>query len=299
MELLGFTPLELAVLAAVLVALFVALQVARFPRSGPASSARAVPARLLIALLLVGVIGASWAAIRYARTRSTEAALRAARCHGVEVEKLRRGGSGGSGAKRQRRRAGAQAVRNGSEERAQQQDAEGEEEDAEGEEEEGEGEETEEDAPQRPLPSPQPEEELFSAALLEGEGEAEYAARRLRADAELSRRAAVQGMVGGARASSASLMQQPRHVAEAAGWVGGDAKLSRAITLEGMRSHTASTLFAREDYAALEQANHGYGEGMDLRYVDPSLRNFDYAFAAYDDAPVPPNPLPGNTPMLF
>jgi hypothetical protein len=297
MELLGFSLVEVILLVAGFVVLAAAMQMARVPKTVPAGT------RVAIALVLVALIAGSWGSIRAATRSATEAAMRAARRHGVTVgvaaepkaadglrgKQQMAGKPGGAKPTHPRQppfawgRAGSAAA-----EPEEEQGEEGEEE------EEEQGQEAE--GPEQRAETP---EELFHPGLLEGEGEAEYGARRLRADAELSRRAAVEGMVGGARASSASLMLEPRQVEEAARWVGGDAKLSRMLTLEGLRSHTASTLFAKEDYAELEQANHGYGEGMDLRYVDPSLRNFDYAFAAYDDKPLPPNPLPGNAPIHF
>jgi hypothetical protein len=328
---LGFSLVELVGLGLGLVIVAAALQMARMPR------AASPLVRVLIAVLLVAVIAASWGTIRYATERSTEAAMRAARSHGVHVEALRAasGGSpsaegakdsGGSpsaegakdsslgnvaGSKRTAtssmgnstsgaRTSAARSVsgaKSGTRSGAAR-ELHGEDEDEEA---EGDEEEEEEEAPET-------EEELFASARGEEESESEYMARRLRADHLLSLRAGVEGMVGGVRASSGSVMEQPRRIGEAQTWIGGDSKLAHAITLQGLRSHTASTLYAKESYAALEQANHDdYGEGMDLRYadgadlryVDPSLRNFDYAFAAYDDKPVPTNPLPVNTPMLF
>jgi hypothetical protein len=323
MELLGFDVTELIVLAVAFVLLAIALQIARSPRS-------AHPAlRILLALVLVAVIAGSWAGIRLAKKASVDASMRAAKRHGVDIEALRakdrrsaakqKASRGKAGARRHAERSEGVSSSEGLQTSAfaanrvplsRSGSAKGgEEEDEDEEEEEEEDDEEEEEGAQR---HEETEEELFGAALAEDETEAEYAARRQRADRLLSLRAATAGMVGGARASSASAMQGPRNMMEADSWLGGGGggnaegeeetttgKLSRALTLQGLRDYTASTLFAKESYAALEQANHGYGEGMDLRYVDPSLRNFDYAFAAYDDAPVPPNPLPVNTPILF
>jgi hypothetical protein len=74
--------------------------------------------------------------------------------------------------------------------------------------------------------------------------------------------------------------------------------LGNMITHDGMRPVEDSTLYARESYRT-HQANE-YGEGMDQRYVDPSLKTYDLAFAAYGKQRIiKPRILSVNAPMHF
>lgn len=74
--------------------------------------------------------------------------------------------------------------------------------------------------------------------------------------------------------------------------------LDELLTYEGLRKIEDSTLYAKEAYKT-----HQYdepGEGMDQRYVDPSLMTYDSQFAAYGDAYIlNPRILSNNTPMAF
>jgi len=74
--------------------------------------------------------------------------------------------------------------------------------------------------------------------------------------------------------------------------------LDELLTYEGLRRIEGSTLYAREAYK--DHQVDEPGEGMDQRYVDPSLLTYDSEFAAYDDAYIlNPRILSVNTPMAF
>lgn len=74
--------------------------------------------------------------------------------------------------------------------------------------------------------------------------------------------------------------------------------LGNMVTHDGMRPVQDSTLYARESYRT-HQVNE-YGEGMDQRYVDPSLKTYDLSFAAYGKQRIiKPRVLSVNAPMHF
>jgi hypothetical protein len=125
-------------------------------------------------------------------------------------------------------------------------------------------------------------------------------------DRELDRRAveerAVSKMVGGVRTGSFAARVMPRRVEAAKQWAGTlpqAGKLAEIVAYEGMRDYKDSTLYAREAYKT-HQWNEP-GEGMDQRYVDPSLTSYDSAFVAYSDQPYIPqrSTLSGRAPAHF
>jgi hypothetical protein len=109
-------------------------------------------------------------------------------------------------------------------------------------------------------------------------------------------------VVGGFRNDAFSARVRPRRQEAAARWIGDsdDArKVAELVTFGGMRSFQESTLYARDAYKTHQW--HEPGEGMDQRYVDPSLMSYDPAFAAYSDKPILPQRrmLSTNAPAAF
>jgi hypothetical protein len=114
------------------------------------------------------------------------------------------------------------------------------------------------------------EEEEEEDELGEGEEESEHASKKRKKEKRDSRK---------------SLNAQKR-------------MLDELLTYEGLRRIEGSTLYAREAYK--DHQVDEPGEGMDQRYVDPSLLTYDSEFAAYDDAYIlNPRILSVNTPMAF
>lgn len=139
------------------------------------------------------------------------------------------------------------------------------------------------DAPtQIPIEQGQQEEEEVPPAPTEAELDAEH-------DRAQSMKTAGTGMVGEVRESAFSARIRPRRTEAAEQWLDpetttpGARKLAEILTFDGMRQLSDTTLYAREAYKT-HQWNEP-GEGMDQRYVDPSLTSYDPAFTAYSEQP--------------
>ena len=126
----------------------------------------------------------------------------------------------------------------------------------------------------------QEQEEEVPPAPTEADLDAEH-------DRAQSMKTAGTGMVGEVREAAFSARIRPRRTEAAEQWLGPETpsarKLAEILTFDGMREHSDTTLFAREAYKT-HQWNEP-GEGMDQRYVDPSLTSYDPAFTAYSEQP--------------
>lgn len=162
------------------------------------------------------------------------------------------------------------------------QNEEEEEGEAEEEEEEGETEEEEEEGEAEEEEEESEDEEEESEELTEAEREDEDDEKADASDVSNTRK---NPFAGYSRISAKARRKAERNMRSAGKYIGEDEsridEWERLLTYDGLRRIEDSTLYAKESYKDHELNEND--EGLDQRYVDPTLLTYSPEFAAYGD----------------